>query len=106
VDALENQARAILSDVHYYTARRGGDATVDKDTWAIRWRVEEFEPLLAQLARLEGVADPIQAYCDVLHHRYMLASGVKRDVSTQEAILDWVAEEQPGYPLEQAPARE
>jgi hypothetical protein len=100
VDALENQARAILSDVHYYTARHGDDATVDKDTWAIRWRVEEFEPLLRQLAALEGVADPVQAYCDVLHHRYMLASGVKRDVSTQEAILDWVAEGQPGYPLD------
>jgi Domain of unknown function (DUF4032)/Lipopolysaccharide kinase (Kdo/WaaP) family len=100
VDALENQARAILSDVHYYTARHGDGAVVDKDTLAIRWRVEEFEPLLAQLAELDGVADPVQAYCDVLHHRYMLASGVKRDVSTQEAILDWVGEGQPGYPLD------
>jgi hypothetical protein len=104
VDALENQARAILSDVHYYTARHGEAPAADKAVLAIQWRVREFEPLLAQLAWLEGVSDPIQAYCDVLHHRYMLASGLRRDISTQETILDWVARGRPGYPLTAATA--
>ena len=99
VDALENQARAILSDVHYYSARHGEAPGSDKAVLAIQWRVREFEPLLAQLAALEGVSDPIQAYCDVLHHRYMLASGLRRDISTQETIVDWVARGRPGYPL-------
>ena len=99
VDALEYQARAILSDVHYYTARHDVDAPLDRATAAIRWRVEEFEPLLAELSALDDLADPIQAYCDVLHHRYMLASGMKRDVSTRETIADWLAKGRPGYPL-------
>ena len=99
VDALENQARAILSDVHYFAARHG-DESGDKAVLAIQWRVREFEPLLAELTALEGIYDPIQAYCDVLHHRYMLASGLRRDVSTRETISDWVAKGRPGYPLD------
>jgi hypothetical protein len=99
VEALENQARAILSDVHYYAARQEHGASMDKTTTAIRWRVEEFEPLLAELSAVDNLADPIQAYCDVLHHRYMLASSVGRDVSTRETIRDWLANGRPGYPL-------
>ncbi|HSL25420.1 MAG TPA: DUF4032 domain-containing protein [Acidimicrobiia bacterium] len=99
IDALENQAKAILADVHYYAARAGAD-TGAKETWAVRWRVAEFEPLLARLSRVPGVSDPIQAYCDLLHHRYVLASGLGRDVANDEAFEDWVARARPGYPLE------
>jgi Domain of unknown function (DUF4032)/Lipopolysaccharide kinase (Kdo/WaaP) family len=99
VDALENQARAILSDVHYYAARHEDDPPMDKATAAIRWRVEEFEPILGELAALDDLANPIQAYCDVLHHRYLLASAVRRDVDTRETIADWLANGRPGHPL-------
>jgi Domain of unknown function (DUF4032)/Lipopolysaccharide kinase (Kdo/WaaP) family len=99
VEARENQARAILSDVHYYAARQEQGTGHDKTTAAIRWRVEEFEPLLGELSALGDLADPIQAYCDVLHHRYMLASSVGRDVSTRETIRDWLTKGRPGYPL-------
>ena len=99
VEALENQAKAILSDVHYYSARTGGDTSSGKATWAVRWRVGEFEPLLAKLRAVEGVVDPIQAYTDLLYHRYMLASNLGRDVSNEEALMDWVTSGRPGYPL-------
>jgi hypothetical protein len=99
VEALENQARAILSDVHYYAAQQEPGAPFDKSSAAIRWRVEEFEPLLSELSALDDLADPIQAYCDVLHHRFMLASRLKRDVSTRETIADWLASGRPGRPL-------
>jgi len=99
VDALENQAKAILSDVHYYSAKTGGDTTAGKATWAVRWRVSEFEPLLARLAAISGVIDPIQAYTDLLHHRYVMASTLGRDVPNDEAFEDWVAQGRPGYPL-------
>jgi hypothetical protein len=46
------------------------------------------------------VVDPIQAYCDLLHHRYMMAAGAGRDVSTAEALGDWIASGRPGYPLD------
>jgi hypothetical protein len=99
VDALENQAKAILADVHYYSARTGGDTSSGKATWAVKWRVSEFEPLLARLAAISGVVDPIQAYTDLLHHRYMMASTLGRDVPNDEAFQDWVAQGRPGYPI-------
>lgn len=99
VEALENQAKAILSDVHYYSAKTGGDTSSGKATWAVRWRVSEFEPLLARLRGISGVVDPVQAYTDLLHHRYMMASALGRDVSNDEAFQDWVAQGRPGYPL-------
>ena len=99
VEALENQAKAILSDVHYYSARTGGDTSSGKATWAVKWRVSEFEPLLARLRALNGIVDPVQAYTDLLHHRYMMASTLGRDVPNDEAFHDWVAQGRPGYPL-------
>ncbi|MBA3360301.1 MAG: DUF4032 domain-containing protein [Acidimicrobiia bacterium] len=96
IDALEFQARAILADVHYFGGE--GDATA-KATNAIRWRVNHFEPMIARLNALADLADPIQAYCDILNHRYQLAAAQKRDVTTEEALEDWLATGRPGYPL-------
>lgn len=96
IDALENQARAILADVHYFS----GDAeTAAKSTNAIRWRATAFEPMMARLTGLADLADPIQAYCDILYHRYELAATQKRDVTTEEAFEGWLQVGRPGYPL-------
>ncbi len=95
IDALENQARAILADVHYFGGE--GDATA-KATNAIRWRATRFEPMMSQLIAL-GDIDPIQAYCDILNHRYEMAARLTRDVTTEEAFEDWLRVGRPGYPL-------
>ncbi len=100
IEALENQARQILSDLHYYTVRTGADSLTAKSVTAVRWRVSEFEPTLARISQLPGIVDPVQAYCDLLHHRYMLAAGLGRDTAIGEAFDDWVAAGQPGYPLD------
>ncbi|MBU1493717.1 MAG: DUF4032 domain-containing protein, partial [Actinobacteria bacterium] len=52
VDASENQARQILSDLHYFEMGRDVKGS-DKAIAAIRWRVEVFEPLLARIRALE-----------------------------------------------------
>ncbi|HEY7703392.1 MAG TPA: DUF4032 domain-containing protein, partial [Acidimicrobiia bacterium] len=75
-----------------------------KDLAAIRWRVGVFEPMLAKLKSTEGVVDPIQAYCDLLHHRYLLSVEHGRDIGNDEAYESWLAAGRPGYPLEEAPA--
>jgi hypothetical protein len=98
VEALENQARQILSDLFYYQARNGAKSPSGKDVAAVRWRATEFEPTIARLREIEGVSDPVQAYCDLLNHRYLMATDQGRDVSTAEALRDWVAEGRPGYP--------
>lgn len=98
VEALENQARQILADLYYFQAREGGATPTLKDISTMRWRVTEFEPTVERLREVEGVSDPIQAYCDVLHHRYILATDQGRDVPTAEALEDWVKAGRPGYP--------
>lgn len=98
VEALENQARQILADLYYFQAREGKPTSTLKDISTMRWRVNEFEPTIERLRGVEGVTDPIQAYCDVLHHRYLMATDQERDVPTAEALEDWVAAGRPGYP--------
>ena len=62
IEASENQARQILSDLWYYEARTRGTTPTGKALAAIRWRVDVFEPLLARLTRDVGPErDPVQA---------------------------------------------
>lgn len=98
IDALENQARQILADLYYFQAREGTQNPVMKNVAAVKWRVSEFEPTIARLLATEEVSDPIQGYCDLLHHRYLMATDQGRDVSTSEALDDWLASGRPGYP--------
>jgi hypothetical protein len=98
IEASEGQARQILSDLRYYEARLGGVSATGKSVAAIRWRVDVFEPLLARITSVVGVdADPVQAYCDFLHHRYLLARAQERDVSNEEAFSSWLDQGTPGY---------
>lgn len=100
VEALEFQARQILTDLHYQAARTGTEVASGKGVSAVRWRVSVFEPMLARLRLVDGVADPVQAYCDLLYHRYALSLAANRDVGTDAAFDDWLEKGRPGYPLE------
>ncbi len=99
IDALEHQARQILSDLYSYQATHGGETSAGKHVSAIRWRVTEFEPQIRRLGALEGVVDPLQAYCDLLHHRFVMSEQAGRDVGTEAAFAAWEAAGRPGYPL-------
>jgi hypothetical protein len=99
IEALEFQARQILSDLHYYAASSGLDSPTGKRVAAVRWRVEQFEPWVQRLAEIPGVVDPVQAYCDLLYHRYMLSAEAGQDVGTEAAFRDWLAKGRPGYPV-------
>jgi hypothetical protein len=108
VEPSEHQARQILSDLSYYEMKKaaGGPkrSAAGKALLAARWRIEEFEPWLKRLAEhLPPGADPVQAYTDVLHHRYMLSVDAGRDVGTEAAVRHWRAEGRPGYPLPATP---
>jgi hypothetical protein len=101
VEALEQQARQILSDLYYFQAQKGGSETATgKSVSSIQWRMSAFEPTLARLSAMDEIADPVQAYCDLLHHRYVMSSGVGSDVGTEAAMQDWLERGRPGYPLE------
>jgi len=101
IEAAENQARQILSDLRYYEATTAQDAPSGKRLAPIRWRVEVFEPMLGRLRELPNRAamDPIQAYTDFLHHRYLLSAEARCDIPNEEAFARWLEAGQPGYPL-------
>ena len=105
VEARENQARQILSDLRYFEAKNRpvaepGQPGPAPALMAARWRVEAFEPMLRKLAKhIPRGADPVQAYCDLLHHRYLLSVNARQDVDTETALEDWVAAGHPGYPI-------
>jgi hypothetical protein len=99
VDASEWQARQILSDLYYYQARFA-DPGGNKAVTSVYWRVSRFEPILARIRQTPGVSDPIQAYCDLLHHRYLKSVDAGYDIGTAAAFDDWLANGRPGYLLQ------
>lgn len=108
IEAGENQARQILADLRYFTANQPAQiSATDKGRalLALRWRVEAFEPTLRKLREHIGDADPIEAYTDLLNHRYLKSVQAGRDLGTQAALDDWIAVGMPGYAIAAESAR-
>ena len=92
--ALEGQARLLLNDLREYRAwltffeRR----PVSSAEGAVRWQDEVLEPYLARLATVIGPGrDPLQAYCDLLEHKWLLSEGAQRDIGLEAAYASYVA---------------
>jgi tRNA A-37 threonylcarbamoyl transferase component Bud32 len=91
--ALEGQARLLLNDVaeyrywlEYHEGRR-----VRSVEAAERWQRDVLRPTLARLAPAIGPArDPLQAYCDLLEHKWLLSERQKRDVGLEAAFAAYV----------------
>ena len=100
VEALENQARQILDDLYYFQARTHREESNLKALTAVQWRVGEFEPMLRRMKDLGPAIDPIQAYCDLLHLRYIKSVEAGQDIGTEAAFEAWMEAGRPGYPVE------
>jgi hypothetical protein len=105
IDASENQARQILSDLHYHRARDPFRSAPTKDLSAMMWRVQVFEPLMERIKHDVPHIEPVQAYTDFLHHRFNLSYSQGRDVPSAEAYVNWAEEGFPGYSLEELAER-
>ena len=95
---LEGQARILLNDLAEYSAwleyyeRR----QVDEAEAAERWLREVYRPTQAQITGLVGPdRDLVQAYCDVLEHKWLLSEQAGFDVGLATAIESYVAEGAP-----------
>ncbi len=102
--ALEGQARLLLSDLAEYHAwlewfeHRG----VASDEAEDRWLREVYRPTLARIAdAIDPERDLVQAYCDVLEHKWLLSERAGGDVGLDAAIESYVAE---GAPAPEQPA--
>jgi Domain of unknown function (DUF4032) len=101
LDASENQARSILSDLNYYLAKRESVTSSGKSVGIFKWLTNSFEPTVARISELRD-GDPVQGYCDFLGHRLRLASALERDVDNDEAFADWVENGMPGFALDES----
>lgn len=100
IEASENQARLLLGDLNYFLAKSGSLSTTGKNVGTFKWLTSSYEPMVARIQELWHGDDPVQGYCDFLHHRGVLATTRGVDISNDEAFESWVAGGFPGFPLE------
>jgi hypothetical protein len=94
LDVGEGQARILLADLHAYAHHVCKQTGADVSTAFVapRWVTEVLRPGSARAHQaLEGVGDPIQAYCDLLEVRWLLSEQAKQDVG-EEAALEALAQ--------------
>ena len=69
---------------------------IEPDEQADRWLREVYRPTQARIAREVGPdRDLVQAYCDVLEHKWLLSERRGRDVGLDAAIESYLAEGAP-----------
>ncbi|MGB8361534.1 MAG: DUF4032 domain-containing protein [Acidimicrobiia bacterium] len=102
IDASENQARLILSDVNYFLAKDGDVSATGKSVGTFRWLTGQWEPIVKRISETWHGEDPVQGYCDYLNHRFLLASARGADVDPFEALDSWVEGGFPGFTPEPA----
>jgi hypothetical protein len=95
---LEGQARILLNDLNEYAAwlecteRR----QMSPEVAAERWLREVYRPTQARIAGVVGPdRDLVQAYCDVLEHKWLLSEQAGADVGLDMAIESYLAEGAP-----------
>ena len=102
IRALEGQARLLLNDMREHVAwlRLHASGSISEQEAAAIWRRDVLEPTLQRLEPMIAGRDPIQAYCDVLEHKWLLSERAKRDVGLEAAIKAYLAE---GAPAPEVP---
>jgi hypothetical protein len=95
----EGQATVLLNDLRAHRsglAKERPEAAPDDVVAGFRWRTDVFEPGMARAtAALGDVADPIQAYCDLLEVRWLLSEREGRDVGEEAALAALAARQAP-----------
>jgi hypothetical protein len=102
IRALEGQARLLLNDMHEHMAwlRLRSGRNTPEAVGARRWRRHVLDPALRLLKPVVGDRDLIQAYSDVLEHKWLLSERAGHDVGLKAAIDAYLAE---GAPAPEVP---
>lgn len=97
IEASENQAELILSDLNYFLSKQGDVSSTGKRVGTYKWLSSQFEPMVARIRDEWFGDDPVQGYCDYLNFRMAMASRRQADVDSWEAFEEWVREGFPGF---------
>ena len=93
LDAQENQARRLLSDIHGFrkALEEIGEPPVSHAAAAGRWVSQVFEPTVAAIPReLRGKRAAAEVFHELLDHRSELAHREGREVPMHEAVDSYV----------------
>jgi hypothetical protein len=100
----ENQARRLLNDIASFRAalaRVDGGKAPPEPVAAYRWRTEIFDKSIAAVpAELRGKREPAEIFHELLEHRWLMSEKAKREISTEEAVADYVKNALPLEPDE------
>jgi tRNA A-37 threonylcarbamoyl transferase component Bud32 len=102
--ALEGQARILVDDVREYGAwlEWAEGRSIAQLGVGARWRREVFEPTVGRIRTAVGPGrDLVQAYCDVLEHKWLLSERAGTDVGLEAAIAAYL---EAGAPAPERPA--
>jgi hypothetical protein len=99
IEASENQARLLLGDLNYFLARSGRLSATGKNVATFEWLTTSYEPIVARIREIWHGDDPVQGYCDFLHHRGSMAASRQADIPNEEAFESWITSGFPGFPL-------
>ncbi len=91
--AGEGQARLLLNDLraHHAHLTDTGEEMTEKVA-ARRWLMDVFDPGVARVEQSVGaVANPVQAYCDLLEVRWLLSERAGHDVGDGPALQSLAA---------------
>ena len=92
--ALEGQARILMNDLREYRAwlEWYEKRPIDRAEGAARWLDDVYEPTIARLRSAVGPdRDLVQAYCDVLEHKWLLSEEAGRDVGLERAVMSYLS---------------
>ena len=107
IRALEGQARLLMNDLREYRAwvEWFEQRPLDRAEGAARWLEHVFEPTIGRLRDAIGPErDLVQAYCDVLEHKWFLSEQTGADVGLERAVESYLAIGAPAPEAEGDPA--
>ena len=105
--ALEGQARILLNDLAEYGAwlEYHEKRVIEPDEQADRWLRQVYRPTQARIAREVGPnRDLVQAYCDVLEHKWLRSENAGYDVGLDAAVESYLAAGAPAPEVVVTPA--
>jgi hypothetical protein len=103
IRAQENQARLILNDLASF---RSSVEAVEgrpmlKSVAAYRWLSEVFEPTIDAIPHdLRDRFEPVEAFLDMLRHKWLLSERMGGDVGLEEAVRSYLDNVLPAAPTE------
>lgn len=100
LDAEENQARRLLNDLDSYRMATGRQGESEEFV-AADWVEKIYEPTVRAVpSGLRGKLEPPEVFHEVLEHRWYLSERRRKDVSTADAVKDYVTWVLPAKPDE------